>query len=123
MFFMLVRIYLKPKPHNTKPQLDKALDLLSRHAAKIDISRVLDLLPSDISMSRLSEFLIRSIRSNVEERRYIKVEKEILLARLSDLDLRLVDLHGQRIKLEETRTCAHCHKRLGNSVLAIHPPK
>ncbi|CAH7687428.1 hypothetical protein BY996DRAFT_4635646 [Phakopsora pachyrhizi] len=108
---------------NSKELLDSALKLISDHGNKIEqISEVLELLPSLISLEKLKTFIMKSFRSLKQNRRETIVLRECYRSRLDDLDLGLRCLEDRRVKIEDKRLCVGCGKRLGNSAIAVHPP-
>ncbi|KAF8969138.1 vacuolar sorting protein 39 domain 1-domain-containing protein [Flammula alnicola] len=44
-------------------------------------------------------------------------------ARNDQLARRLMNLQSRRVKVTDSRICPQCHKRLGNSVIAVHAPR
>jgi hypothetical protein len=122
VFLTLLRIYLRPRP-GTQVLLEPAVELISRHAARIDAAEVFDLLPPLMTVQELQSFLVKAMRRSTELRRGSRVEREIYRARQDQLDLKQVGLEDRRVRITESRVCPVCHKRLGNSVLAIHAPE
>ncbi|KAJ3472637.1 hypothetical protein NLG97_g10828 [Lecanicillium saksenae] len=73
IYHTLLSLYLQPSsPH--KPQLEPALDLLSKHGARLPATSSLSLIPDDLPVSSLESYFrgrIRSANSMVNESRIV----------------------------------------------------
>ncbi|SPO24439.1 related to Vam6/Vps39-like protein involved in vacuolar morphogenesis [Ustilago trichophora] len=121
VFLTLLRIYLDRSSTNTPPQLDSALGLLQRHAARIDLGSALSLIPSTVSLSHIAAFINTNLRDLTRSQHEAKVIREIRTSRNWQMEETLCKLQSRRVKVGESRTCPKCHKRLGNSVVAVNP--
>lgn len=122
IFHVLLRIYLRPRPSH--PLLfGPALALISSHAAAIDAIEVFDLLPPLVALSDIQTFLEKTLRRSGERVRDAKVIKAIGRSAVDEAERQVVALEERRVKITESRVCPLCHKRLGNSVIAIHSPR
>ncbi|ORY62729.1 hypothetical protein BCR35DRAFT_308965 [Leucosporidium creatinivorum] len=122
IFHLLLRIYLRPRPSH--PLLfGPALSLISSHASSIDAIEVFDLLPPLVALGDIRVFLEKTLRRSGERVREGKVVRSIGRAEVDEEEGQLVDLEERRVKITEGRVCPQCHKRLGNSVIAIHSPR
>lgn len=125
---MLLKVFLRPRqqagqpPIKQEPLLKPAIALLSTQGTRMDANAALELLPSLISIRELQTFLHKTVRKTVQVRNAKKVESKIRTARRDQVERELVDLEGRRVKITDGRLCPQCHKRLGNSVIAIHNP-
>ena len=127
--------------------LQPALDLISRHSPRLDAVETLQLLPPLVTADDIRPFLIESLRIPMFDTRVVR---EINKARNDQLSRRLIALQSRRVKVTDSRmlvfcystnllsksetvdhfiylfdfiSCPHCHKRLGNSVIAVHAPR
>lgn len=122
IFHVLLRIYLRPRPNH--PLLfGPALALLASHAAAIDAIEVFDLLPPLVALGDLQTYLEKTLRRSGERVRDAKMVKAIGRSAMDDAERNVINLEERRVKITETRVCPLCHKRLGNSVIAIHSPR
>ncbi|SJX63147.1 related to Vam6/Vps39-like protein involved in vacuolar morphogenesis [Sporisorium reilianum f. sp. reilianum] len=119
VFLTLLRIYLEP-PSKAAPQLDAALGLIERHAARIDLRCALDLLPASVPLSQIAGFVNVNLRDLTRKQHEAKVIREMRTNRNWQVEETLCKLHARRVKVGESRTCPKCHKRLGNSVVAVN---
>lgn len=122
IFHILLRIYLRPRSNH--PLLfGPALALLSSHAAAIDAVEVFDLLPPLVALRDLQTYLEKTLRRSGERTRDAQLVRAVRQSQMDDAARRVVDLEERRVKVTDGRVCPVCHKRLGNSVIAIHSPR
>lgn len=126
IFITLLNVYLHPRPEegriDTKPQLEPALRILAKYGARMDANYVLEILPPLLTVQELQTFLCKSIRKSISWSNNHKVVKKVRTARMDQVNQSLVDLENRRVKVTDARLCPVCHKRIGNSVIAIHTP-
>lgn len=119
VFLTLLRIYLDTAS-KTSLQLDAALGLIERHAARIDLRSALDLLPASVPVSQVAKFVNVNLRDLTRRQHEAKVIREVRTNRHWQVEETLCKLQSRRVKVGESRTCPKCHKRLGNSVVAVN---
>jgi len=120
IFLTLLRIYLRPTSKQSTVLLPAALDLISRQSPRLNSIETLELLPPLVTASDVKAFLCEALRTQKIE---AGVMKEMWKARKDQVDQRLMSLHSQRVRVTDSRICPQCHKRLGNSVIAVHAPR
>ncbi|BGP41330.1 Vacuolar morphoproteinsis protein 6 [Rhodotorula kratochvilovae] len=121
IFHLLLRLYLRPRPNH--PLLfTPALSLLSTQAARIDPIEAFDLLPPLVALGDIKVYLEKTLRKSNERAREAKMVKALGRSWLDQQERAVVDLEERRVKITEGRVCPVCHKRIGNSVIAIHNP-
>ncbi|PPR05963.1 hypothetical protein CVT24_004627 [Panaeolus cyanescens] len=120
VFLNLLRIYLRPTVQSSTDFLPPALELISRHSRRMDTVEALQLLPPLVTTDDIRAFLIEALRAPVFDTRVIR---NIGKARNDQLARRLMVLQTKRVKITDSRICPQCHKRLGNSVIAVHAPR
>lgn len=120
VFLTLLRIYLDATGGKAI-QLDAALGLLARHAARIDLGAALALLPATVPVSQIAGFVDVNLRELTRRQHEARVVREIRTNRQWQVEETLCRLQSRRVKVGESRTCPQCHKRLGNSVVAVNP--
>ncbi|KAM5348573.1 hypothetical protein ACJ41O_008397 [Fusarium nematophilum] len=135
IYHTLLSLYLQPSPPN-KPNLEPALDLLSKHGSRLPATSTLGLIPDDLPVRSLESYFrgrIRSANSLVNEARIIaglrQAEGISIAARLHLGD----DVQGgqggrnRHVSITDERQCIVCHKklgggmRIGGSVVAVLP--
>jgi hypothetical protein len=126
IFVTLLNVYLRPRHEDDKsemkPQLEQALRLLAKYGARMDANYVLEILPPLLTVQELQVFLCKSIRKSLTWSNSQQVVKRIRTARMDQVNQSLVELENRRVKITDARLCPQCHKRIGNSVIAIHSP-
>lgn len=135
IYHTLLSLYMKPPPQH-KPQLAPALDLLSKHGARLPASSALNLIPDDLPVSELAAYFrgrIRSANTLVNESAIVNgLRKAEFLSVAAQLHLGDGLQDGQsgrsrHVVVTDDRHCGVCHKRLaggmrvGGSVVAVLP--
>lgn len=140
VFLILLRIYLRPSSVGGQAtSLAQALDLISRHSPRLDSAEALQLLPPLVNASDVRNFLHEALKTPKVDTR---IARELWKAREHQIDRKLMLLQSRRVKITDTRMlvpslrpilrlchlitcsrCPQCLKRLGNSVIAVHPPR
>ncbi|RYP74531.1 hypothetical protein DL771_003005 [Monosporascus sp. 5C6A] len=129
IYHTLLSLYLTPpSPH--KPNLEPALSLLSRHGSRLPAASTLSLIPDDLPVADLTSYFrgrIRAANSAVAESRVVEGLRRTQLVNMQALLLLGDGVPGgqggrnRRVLISEERVCGVCHKRLGNSVIAVRP--
>ncbi len=112
VFLTLLRIFLDTSSKGSL-QLDAALGLIERHAARIDLRKALDLLPSSVPVSQIAHLVNVNLRDLTRRQHEAKVIREIRANRNRQVEETMCKLQSRRVKVGESRTCPKCHKRLG----------
>ncbi|KLO10830.1 hypothetical protein SCHPADRAFT_906559 [Schizopora paradoxa] len=120
IFLSLLKIYLEPTQKQSEGLLKPALELISRQSPRLDTVETLRLLPPLVTAQDVKAFLIDAVRGPVFD---TKVVREVNKARSQQIARKLMALENHRVKISDIRICPQCHKRLGNSVIAVHSPK
>jgi hypothetical protein len=116
VYYILLSLYLRP-PAPYPRQLDPALQILSRHGARLEAAEALGLIPENIKIQDLEGYFERRIRAAnarvVEERITAALRKSFLV----DVQEKLVECRNVHAEVREENVCPVCHKRLGLSVI------
>ncbi|KAG7444850.1 uncharacterized protein BT62DRAFT_970791 [Guyanagaster necrorhizus] len=120
IYLTLLRIYLRPTVKDTQDYLHPALDLISRHSPRLDAVETLKLLPPLVTAEDIRTFLVDAMRVPIFNNRVVR---GISKSRNDQLSRKLMILQTKRVKVTDSRICPQCHKRLGNSVIAVHSPR
>ncbi|KAF7375244.1 Rab guanyl-nucleotide exchange factor [Mycena sanguinolenta] len=78
------------------------------------------LLPPLVTTQDIRTFLFGALRAPVFDTRVIR---NLSKARGDQVDRKLMALQTQRVKVTDSRICPQCHKRIGNSFIAVHAPR
>ncbi|KAF4597180.1 Vacuolar morphoproteinsis protein 6 [Pleurotus pulmonarius] len=122
VFLTLLRIYLRPTANLSREHdlLQPALDLIARQSPRLDAAETLQLLPPLVTAQDVGRFLKDTLRAPVFD---TQVVRNISKARNDHLSRQLMHLQSKRVKVTDSRICPQCHKRIGNSVIAVHLPR
>ncbi|KDQ57202.1 hypothetical protein JAAARDRAFT_58670 [Jaapia argillacea MUCL 33604] len=119
IFLILLRIYLRPSARTSSNLLTPALELISRHSPRIDAVETLQLLPPLVTAEDVRTFLLEALRAPIFDTRVIR---DVSKSRNEQIVRKLMRLETRRVRVTDSRICPQCHKRLGNSVIAVHSP-
>jgi hypothetical protein len=121
IYHTLLSLYLTPPPPH-EPNWPPALDLLSKHGARLPASSTLEIIPPTLPVKELESYFrgrIRSANTAMNEERVIAklrgVEKVNVEATL------LLECKNRRVVVGEERLCGVCHKRFGGSAVRVYP--
>ncbi|KAK3304211.1 uncharacterized protein B0T15DRAFT_535805 [Chaetomium strumarium] len=129
IYHTLLSLYLTPPPEYS-PELEPALDLLSKHGSRLPAASTLSLVPDTLPVAQLESYFrgrMRSANSAVNETRVLAgLRKTALFTSQSLLYLGDGIPGGQggrnrRVLIGEEEVCGVCHKRIGGSVVAVLP--
>lgn len=132
IFAVLLGLYLRP-PAGEEKRWPQALDLLSKHGARLPASSTLDLMPDDLAVQELHDYFRGRLRHatsmlreeavvrNLEGVRRAKAERLLLLgpdAVASEKPLG----RNRRVRIDEDDHCKVCHKRLvAGTAIRVYP--
>lgn len=146
MYTVLLSLYLRP-PQDQQTNWPQALDLLSKHGARLPASETLDLAPDDLALSDLAAYFQGRIRSDNSTLNTGRVQVGLENARRTRLEC---DLAGGRagagsgqewaamakgpgrgsdggggrarkVVIREDSHCKVCLRRFGNSAIRVFP--
>ncbi|KAF2839669.1 vacuolar assembly/sorting proteins VPS39/VAM6/VPS3 [Patellaria atrata CBS 101060] len=128
IYHILLSLYLNPPPPN-KANWSPALDLLSKHGARLPALSTLELVPPSLPVKDLESYFrgrIRSANSILNEERIASrlraVEKgEVEGALLLGDGTTGNGGKNRRVIIGEDRHCTVCHKRFGGSAIKVLP--
>lgn len=132
IFATLLGLYLLP-PGGEEKRWPQALDLLSRHGARLPASSTLDLMPDDLAVAEMQDYfrgrvrqataLLRQerIQRSLEEVRKVNTERMLLLGRDGDVDRGKIGGRNRRVRIQEEDHCRVCHRRFGASAVRVQP--
>ena len=135
IFAILLSLYLRP-PHDEEKRWPQALDLLSRHGARLPASSTLDLMPDDLAVKELQPYFLGRIRHTTSALRQEQVVKALSSVQRANADRRLLlgddklaeigergvkGGRNRRVRITEEDLCRVCHKRFGASAVRVFP--
>ncbi|KAK3372778.1 hypothetical protein B0T24DRAFT_678277 [Lasiosphaeria ovina] len=129
IYHTLLSLYLTPPPPHS-PNLEPALDLLSKHGSRLPATSTLSLVPDSLPVAELESYFrgrMRNANSVVNETRVVAGLRKTGLVTSQALLLLGDGIPGgqggrnRRVVVSEERVCGVCHKRLGGTVVAAMP--
>lgn len=134
VYVSLINLILKPdsfplslpgltlSPKTAQSDLELALQLLQKNAAKINPVEILATLPDDIPVSRIHQFLMVALQKVLQERRRVQLLKGLLYAEHLQCQEMKLALQSQHVLVTELNVCPVCKKRFGNQSALVRYP-
>ncbi|CZT24427.1 related to PHO87 protein [Ramularia collo-cygni] len=131
IFAILLGLYLRPPPGEEK-RWPQALELLSKHGARLPASSTLDLMPDDLAVKELQDYFRGRIRNATSILREEQIVRSLEGVRRTNTE-RLLSLgpdgapggkalgKNRRVRIGEDDHCKVCHKRFGASAVRVYP--
>lgn len=132
IFAILLGLYLRP-PTGEEKRWPQALDLLSRHGARLPASSTLDLMPDDLAVKELQDYFRGRLRHatslsreekiirSLEGVRLANTEHLLLLGTDADVEMGRPGGRNRRVRIAEDDHCRVCHRRFGASAVRVFP--
>ncbi|KAK6504670.1 Vacuolar morphogenesis protein 6 [Arthrobotrys musiformis] len=120
VYSILLSLYLRPPP-NYEVQMPPALDLLSRHGARVDPLESLKLIPESIKVADLQSYFENRIRHSNSRVNMNRVMAQLYKSEAFRWEELNAEAKKKAVVIGEERVCPVCHKRLGKSVISVFP--
>ncbi|EPS39104.1 hypothetical protein H072_7137 [Dactylellina haptotyla CBS 200.50] len=120
VYSILLTLFLTPPP-GYEPQIQPALDLLSRHGARVDPLETLKLIPESIKVSDLEHYFENRIRHSNSRVNMNRVMAQLYKSEAFRWEELNFEAKKKAVIIGEERVCPVCHKRLGKSVISVFP--
>ncbi|XP_003707577.1 vacuolar protein sorting 39 isoform X2 [Megachile rotundata] len=105
-----------------QPDLEMALQILEKHASKINPLKAIEVLPDTVPIGRIKHFLEVSLQEKLNARRKIQVLKGLLYAEHLQVQEQRMHYESQSVLMTEFNICPVCKKRFSNqSAFARYP--
>eukprot|EP01025_Chloroclados_australasicus_P060217 TRINITY_DN770_c0_g1_i4.p1 TRINITY_DN770_c0_g1~~TRINITY_DN770_c0_g1_i4.p1 ORF type:complete len:1021 (-),score=156.04 TRINITY_DN770_c0_g1_i4:413-3475(-) len=96
-------------------------ELIGRKSSRINLLRVIDLLPADLPMQIVLPILKGAIAVTQEKRRGVAVVANLRKCEEVQVWEQLVREEQRYLVLTSDRVCAICHKRIGSAAFVVYP--
>lgn len=131
IFAILLGLYLNPPPGEDK-RWPQALELLSKHGARLPASSTLNLMPDDLAIRELQDYFrgrIRNATSILREEMVVRSLEGVRRANTERLLLLGPDKFSdekplgknRRVRIAVEDHCKVCHRRFGASAVRVYP--
>ncbi|RWS29194.1 vam6/Vps39-like protein [Leptotrombidium deliense] len=115
---------LSSEKNSGKQHIDAAIELLRKHATKIDPLRALLLLPPTTPIFLIADFLEAVTKYVVKERHEGQMFRNMLLAQHLLVQSQRIKLHQEnKVIVDETDLCCVCYRKIGRSAFLRYPDK
>nr|CAG4643717.1 EOG090X0131 [Lepidurus arcticus] len=105
-----------------QPDLESALKLLQDHASCIDVVQALTVLPSQVPLAQISDFLTQSLVARAACRRQQQLLRGLRYAEHLQVQEERIRYQSQKIVMTEFNVCHVCKKRFGSQSAFIRYP-
>jgi hypothetical protein len=122
IFLHLLKLYLR-RAAPREPLVPPALDLVARHGPHLDAAAVLAVLPPLVPVRDLQDFFVSTLGTARARRNEHRIVRGLLASRKAQVERLVVGLEVKRVRVTDQRICPQCHKRLGQSAIAVHAPR
>ncbi|WBW72644.1 HOPS complex Rab GEF subunit Vam6 [Schizosaccharomyces osmophilus] len=102
-------------------QPEGIISFITKYSSRLKMKRIFPLLPKDTSMKTYHTFLSSQFRQLYEEKNKKELQSKLYQTRINDLNADLSHIRSEKVVITREKTCLHCHKRLGKSVISIFP--
>lgn len=133
IFATLLGLYLRP-PAGEETRWPQALDLLSRHGARLPASSTLELMPADLAVRELESYFLGRMRTSTSALRQSQVMRALSSLQKDNAERHLLlgpdwvveggragRNRNMRVRITEDDHCGVCHKRFGASAVRVWP--
>uniref|UniRef100_A0A8C4R8C4 VPS39 subunit of HOPS complex n=1 Tax=Eptatretus burgeri TaxID=7764 RepID=A0A8C4R8C4_EPTBU len=132
VYLLLLRTYLQPPAFKQlgvigdmvqKSQADRkaALRLLKQSYNRLDTIRALRLLPLDVEMREIGDFLEKVLEEKWQQKHYYQLLKGLCYTQHLRAQEHKIFYENVKFVITEERVCRVCRKKIGNSAFARYP--
>ncbi|XP_021362075.1 vam6/Vps39-like protein isoform X2 [Mizuhopecten yessoensis] len=132
VYLDLLKMYLQPPSSSSlgispgqgftpKPSMEAALRLMKEHAAKIDSTKALEMLPAATNIEEILNYLESVMEHQATERRKNQILKSMFYAENLQVHEQRMFYHKHKVVINDEKMCKVCKKRIGNSAFARYP--
>ncbi|KAJ3428181.1 cnh domain containing [Anaeramoeba flamelloides] len=127
IFLLLIKKLLEAgenenqKESGNEKMLEQSFLILERHIRKIDPQKVFQILPKNIKVSKLVNYLRAVMKNLTEIKRTMKIKKNLYKSDYLNLTVERVQKRNKSLKINENTLCQVCGKRIGDSIFGKFP--
>lgn len=109
-------------PSCLKPNINAVLDVLDKHATKLNPYAVLQILPDNIPLLQLRNFLELALHTQLEDKRNNQVLKGLLYAENLQTQEQRMHHESKSVLITENSVCPKCTKKFTNQSAFVRNP-
>lgn len=128
LYMDMIRIYLEPEGMSGREVRTLTGDewrdlsvLLCRKRYRINIEEMFDLLPGNVEMGVLMQFIEGALRTLAEQQRSLAIVHSLYTSENLFRKEQLIRCHQRYVAVTYESACCICHKRIGNAVFVAYP--
>lgn len=133
VYYYLLKVYLSPPVPSTlglssfrdglkpEPNIKEALKIMEEHAACIDTTMALELLPPDIRIRDILVFLENVLELKAATKHQNRVLRNMLFSETLRVHEQRMFYEKEKVVIDDLKSCIVCKKRIGNSFFARYP--
>lgn len=128
LYMDMIRIYLTPEGTVgrevrvlTDDEWRELCSLLCRKRYRINIEEMFDLLPGDVDLSVLMQFIDGALRTLAEQQRNLLIVHSLYTSDNLFRKEQLIRCHQRTVPVTYESACCFCRKRIGNAVFVAYP--
>lgn len=107
-----------------KELVDKQVfSILDHHGAKVSAQKVIEILPDDIPLSKLSRFLETALRHQQEQRRRTQILKAMLHVDQLQVQEERIKCESKSVVITDSSLCHMCQKRFNSGGAFVRYPR
>ena len=126
VYYLLFKTYVRPPEPNTlgvllndlpttERNLDEALRILRRYSNKIDYAKGMELVPFNVTVKELGDFLITALEALTSKRRQVELMKNLHYAEYLQVQVRRIRRESENFTVTDDDICDSCKKRIGKN--------
>ncbi|KAL9656228.1 hypothetical protein ABK040_007843 [Willaertia magna] len=121
IFLILLKMILQNMSQSSDLYFEDIIGILERHYNRIDLIKVLKLLPDYVPISDLMKYFEAILRFHTENRRQVQVMKNIARSENLQVQEQAINERKRLVKIKSEKICPVCKKRIGLSAFACYP--
>eukprot|EP01062_Namystynia_karyoxenos_P062569 TRINITY_DN55472_c0_g1_i1.p1 TRINITY_DN55472_c0_g1~~TRINITY_DN55472_c0_g1_i1.p1 ORF type:complete len:1032 (+),score=401.09 TRINITY_DN55472_c0_g1_i1:79-3174(+) len=122
LYFILIRVLLKPLDSGDQPQVDFALDVLKRFQDLIDPIAALRLLPATVPVSKVAPWLSQVLKGTSIREKDAKIQASLSKAEHLQVQEQCVYLKQRGVTIDQGAQCEVCKKKITLSTMCSRFP-
>jgi len=122
LFFDLFDFYMGNRVARCASEIpENAFQLLNSRGAEFDPLEVLEILPDDIPLETIENFLRSSSQNLLSEKRTKMIEANLCKMERILVQSQLHNVHCNKVVIDKSVLCAVCKKPIGDTVFGAYP--
>jgi len=121
VFLSLFKMHLQVNDSASDANVKNALQVLYKHADKIDALQALTLLPDTTSIAAIQDFVVKKLQEQSIKKRKLEVLKNLSVSNNLQTRMKRIEIDNTSCTITEDLLCFICKKKIGESAFARYP--